>query len=326
MRATATQTLTLVLDRRASKPARSVPRLRILLVEDNPIDAMRIRQLLARAKSVAFEVDSVANLDHATRHLGRQTPDLILLDLDLPDSVGADTHATMACAAPTIPIIVLCRGADEGLGIASVAQGAQDYVMKHSVSAEGLARSIRCAVERQRVVAALRGLTLTDELTGLLNRRGFTTLAHGHLRLAGRTGQRFLLFFADVDGLKAINDQHGHHQGDEALVRAAEALRRTFRQSDVVARYGGDEFAVLALDTSADRGASILRRLAESIDADNERHPPEYRLDLSVGTVSLDGAREEALGALLVKADAALYREKRRRLASQAAAGGGSGS
>jgi diguanylate cyclase (GGDEF)-like protein len=296
------------------------------LVEDNPIDAMRIRQLLARAKSVVFEVDSVANLDHATRRLSRQTPDLILLDLDLPDSVGPDTYATMACAAPTAPIVVLCRGTDEGLGIASVAQGAQDYVMKQSVSAEGLARSIRCAVERQRVVAALRGLTLTDELTGLLNRRGFTTLAQGHLRLAGRTGQRFLLFFADVDGLKAINDQHGHHQGDDALVRAAEVLRRTFRQSDVVARYGGDEFAVLALDTSADRGASILRRLAENIDADNQRHPRGYRFDLSVGTLSLDGAREEALGALLVKADAALYREKRRRSASQVANGGGSGS
>ena len=284
-----------------------------MLVEDNPVDAMRMRQLLARAKTVAFDVDSVACLDHAVRRVPAGGVDIILLDLDLPDSIGPDTYTAMACAAPAVPIIVLCRGGDESLGIAAVGHGAQDYLMKQTVSAEGLARSVRCAVERQRVMASLRGLSLTDELTGLLNRRGFTTLAQGHLRLASRTGQRFLLLFADVDGLKAINDRSGHHQGDEVLVRAAEVLRRTFRQSDVIARYGGDEFVVLALDASGDQGGSVLRRLAEHVAADRRAGRAESQLALSVGAVSVDGALEEPLGALLAKADEALYQDKRRR-------------
>jgi len=300
-------------DRHLLATGRSVPRIRLLLVEDNPVDAMRLRQLLARARSAQFEVDSVSSLDQACRRIAANPPEVILLDLDLPDSIGTETHASIACAAPSIPVIALCRGGDESTGIAAVGQGAQDFLMKQSVSAEGLARAIRCAIERHRVVASLRGLSLTDELTGLLNRRGFTTLVQGHLRLAGRTGHRFMLLYMDVDDLKGINDRFGHHQGDELLALTADALRRTFRQSDVVARFGGDEFVVLALDATGDQGESIKRRLEENIAAESRRLPNDVRLTLSVGSVSIAGASEVPLGALLARADQALYLEKRRR-------------
>lgn len=313
MQGTVTPSMSLRIERTRVPTSRTVPSVRLLLVEDNPVDAMRLRQLLARARSASFEVESVGTLDQACRRLAADPPDLVLLDLDLPDSIGAETHGAVSCAAPAVPVVVLCRGGDESLGIAAVGHGAQDYIMKQSVSAEGLARVVRCAIERHRVVASLRGMSLTDELTGLLNRRGFSTIAQGHLRLAGRTGQRFLLFFVDVDGLKEINDRHGHHRGDEILVRAAEAFRRTFRQSDVVARYGGDEFAILALDTSRDQGQSIRRRLAENVAAENTRLAREVRLSVSVGSISVDGASEVPLGALLAQADQALYHDKRQR-------------
>ncbi len=221
--------------------------LTVLLVEDNPIDAMRMRQLLARARSSHFAVESVASLHAAEERLARRGVDLVLLDLNLPDSVGLDTYSSLAHLAPSLPVIVLTSPEDESVGFEAIQLGAQDLVMKSQASAEGLARLIRCAMERHQLVSSLRGLSLTDELTGLLNRRGFTTIAQGHLRLASRTGQRFLLLFADVDGLKQINDTFGHHEGDLALARVSEVLRRTFRQSDVVARFGGDEFAILAL-------------------------------------------------------------------------------
>jgi diguanylate cyclase (GGDEF)-like protein len=273
---------------------------------------MRIRQLLARAQASFFSIDSVISFGAAVERLAAGGIDVVLLDLDLPDSLGPETFSALAAAAPTVPVVILCGAVDESTGVEVVRLGAQDYVFKSKVSAEGLARVVRCAVERHRVVASLRGLSLTDELTGLLNRRGFTTLAQGHLRLAGRTGQQFLLLFADVDGLKRINDELGHHEGDQVLIRMGEVLRLTFRQSDVVARHGGDEFVVLALD-SGDGGSAIRRRLAENIERSNQSEPSGATLSVSVGVVAFDGRLEEPLGLLLAKADQALYLEKRSR-------------
>lgn len=292
---------------------RERPKYRILLVEDNPVEAMRIRQLLARTRLVQFEVESVATLAVAQERAVSAEFDLALLDLDLPDSVGLDTFSALSCAAPALPIVTMIRPSDEAIGLEAVQLGAQDVVIKSHASAEGLARTIRCAMERHRVLASLRGLSLTDELTGLLNRRGFTTIAQGHLRLASRTGQRFMLMFADLDGLKQINDTCGHHEGDHALMRMAEVLRRTFRQSDVVARYGGDEFAILALNQSGDLGETIRRRLALNLAQENETLDRPYRLAVSLGAIPFDGRLDEPLGALLARADRALYVEKRAR-------------
>ena len=292
---------------------------RVLLVEDNPVDAMRIRQLLARARTATIEVESTASLTAAHERLVAGSYDLVLLDLDLPDGVGIDTYTTLAAVAAQAPIVILSRPADEDLALEAVRAGAQDVVLKPFLSAEGLARTIRCAIERQRVVASLRGLSLTDELTGLFNRRGFTTVAQGHLRLASRTGNRFVLFFIDLDGLKTINDRHGHAEGDLAIVRVAEVLRTTFRQSDVVARFGGDEFVVLALDGAgdpvgtADLVGTIERRLAAAVAEENVSGRGRVPIAFSVGTIPFDGQQGEPLGVLLAKADRALYAEKRAR-------------
>ena len=96
----------------------------------------------------------------------------------------------------------------------------------------------------------LSSLALTDELTGLYNRRGFICLSEVQLKLARRSGCDMVLFFIDVDGLKQINDSFGHSEGDNALIRTAEVLRMTFRESDVLARIGGDEFGALAIEAS----------------------------------------------------------------------------
>ena len=288
-------------------------RLRVLLVEDNPVDAMRVRQLLARAQTASFEIESVACLAVAAERLAASPCDLVLLDLDLPDSIGLDSYSTLSATIGSTPIVILCRPMDEAVGIEAVGLGAQDYVFKQAISADGLARVIRCAIERHRVVSSLRGLSLTDELTGLFNRRGFTTVAQGHLRLASRTGQQFVLVFVDVDGLKKINDDRGHHEGDLVLARTAEVLQATFRQSDLVARYGGDEFAILAVDTSGDGGAAIRRRLQANVEQINARHPSGPRLSLSIGVIGFDGRLEEPLGGLLARADQVLYADKRSR-------------
>lgn len=173
-----------------------------------------------------------------------------------------------------------------------------------------LQRTAMCAVKQSLLDRELRSLALTDDLTCLYNRRAFLALASQQLKVARRNGQGLLLFFADVDHLKDINDSYGHREGDLALVRTADALDQTFRDSDVVARLGGDEFAMLALEASARDREAILSRLVESLrtaNADESR----YQLSLSVGVARFEPKQRVSLAELMAQADSAMYQEKR---------------
>src|SRR5579885_3216035 len=118
------------------------------------------------------------------------------------------------------------------------------------ILAAAVQRAVAGAVKQCLLERELRSLALTDDLTGLYNRRAFLTLASQQMKLSRRKGKSLLLFFADVDGLKRINDEFGHQAGDLAIARTAEALERSFRKSDIVARIGGDEFVALAFEAS----------------------------------------------------------------------------
>jgi diguanylate cyclase (GGDEF)-like protein/PAS domain S-box-containing protein len=174
---------------------------------------------------------------------------------------------------------------------------------------------VRDVTARRRYEQALRSLSLVDDLTGLYNRRGFLAFGQQQLRVADRTGRELTVVFADLDGLKAINDRFGHAEGDQAIVAAANALRATFRRSDVIGRLGGDEFAALALETGPSSLARLELRLAERIAAVNRtgRHP--WRLEMSVGRARYDPARPCSMEELIARADEAMYRRKRDRRA-----------
>jgi len=173
----------------------------------------------------------------------------------------------------------------------------------------------RDLVGRRRAEDALRSLSLVDELTGLYNRRGFLIHADDRFKLATRLGTREVLIFADVDGLKAINDTFGHSAGDEALVVAATLLRASFRETDVVARLGGDEFAVLALMDRIENQEIPVGTLKEKLDAWNAQERRRFRLSMSIGATLLEpGARLEEL---LDAADRAMYAKKQESRISQ---------
>ncbi len=159
----------------------------------------------------------------------------------------------------------------------------------------------------------IRELSLTDELTGLRNRRGFMTLAEIEIALARRMKRGMALFYGDLDDLKRINDTHGHAAGDQALRDTAMVLHRTFRESDIIARLGGDEYAVLALETAHQPVEAILERLQHSIDYQNRTAGHEYRLSLSVGAVHVEPGSTASLEELMTQADAEMYRVKQAR-------------
>src|SRR5580704_5555538 len=177
---------------------------------------------------------------------------------------------------------------------------------------ELLMRAVRCAAKQYMLQSELGNLALTDELTGLYNRRGFMALAERQLKVGRRSGRGMLLFVMDVDRLKQINDSFGHFEGDRALKRTADALEETFRDSDVVARSGGDEFAVLAVEASGHSEATIKTRLFECLKSISAE-PSRYEISLTVGLARFDPCSRTSIRELLAKADQSMYEQKRRQ-------------
>jgi diguanylate cyclase (GGDEF)-like protein/PAS domain S-box-containing protein len=166
--------------------------------------------------------------------------------------------------------------------------------------------------ERRALQDTLETISISDDLTGLLNRRGFFTLAQQQIKLASRTKRRLFLIYGDIDGLKKVNDILGHAAGDLMLVETASILREVFRESDIIARLGGDEFAVLLTeDSNTPDTAVILDRLRESILARNERAPGGPLISLSIGLQVYDPGNPTSFDRLISQADALMYEEKK---------------
>lgn len=156
-----------------------------------------------------------------------------------------------------------------------------------------------------------QAMATTDDLTGLSNRRGFRSIAQHAISLCRRMDKPATLMFFDLDGFKAINDNHGHAEGDKVLQDLGKLLLEEFRNSDVIARLGGDEFCVLLTGTDAQQVDKPLTNLRAAIDAQNESLP--YEIGYSVGTVAFEQDRHKQIEDLLLEADAAMYREKKSR-------------
>jgi two-component system cell cycle response regulator len=181
-----------------------------------------------------------------------------------------------------------------------------------------LQRAASCAVRQSLMDREIRNLAVTDELTGLYNRRGFLTAATHQLKLAHRQGVDALLLFCDVDNLKQINDSFGHREGDLALIRSADVLEETFRDSDICARLGGDEFAVLALDASNPNRQAMMPRIEESLKKTNEKEL-RYALSFSIGVARFDPRTPVSVGELMMRADREMYAQKSARRALRVA-------
>ena len=165
-------------------------------------------------------------------------------------------------------------------------------------------------VELEKANERLRSLSLTDELTGLNNRRGFMIMANGLLKFARRANHPLCLLYIDMDSLKQINDTYGHAEGDLALTHFAQLLTQTFRESDVLARMGGDEFAVLTIDATESSLAAIRVRLQSAVDGHNLISVRNYSLSFSLGIIRVDLTSTLTVEALLAQADEAMYAHK----------------
>jgi len=151
--------------------------------------------------------------------------------------------------------------------------------------------------DRKILEEQLQTAAITDELTGVYNRRGFFALAEQQCKLADRTKRRMSLLFLDVDDLKIINDQFGHKTGDQALEDTASILKHTFRKSDIIGRIGGDEFAVLLTEqTESDIGPVISHNIRKNFYLHNREMGRKYNLSISIAQLDcMDGPRAASI-------------------------------
>lgn len=172
---------------------------------------------------------------------------------------------------------------------------------------------IRDISNRKIAEETLRNLAVTDDLTSLYNRRGFILAAEQELKHARRRKEGLVLLFFDIDNLKVINDTYGHAEGDKTIKETARVLRTAFRESDIVARWGGDEFIVFALDIPQGRIHALLNRLDQIVREYSENHTFTHNISLSRGIAHYNPGAPSSLAELEKIADEMMYKEKQNK-------------
>jgi diguanylate cyclase (GGDEF)-like protein len=238
--------------------------------------------------------------------------DALITDIVMPEMDGITLTKELSKHYQNLPVMVMTGYTEEYSAETAIASGAREFINKPFSISEFLIRFDKM-MRDHKGEEALLALSLIDELTGLYNRRRFFVLTDQYLKLSVRTKKRLLLLFIDMDNLKWTNDHHGHNEGDQALIDLANILKKTFRESDIIARIGGDEFVVLSESTD-ENGEIVLTRLYENIEDHNAKGSRCYTLSISVGTTQFDPKYPVSIDELLSKADALMYAQKRKKL------------
>jgi len=283
---------------------------KVLLVEDNDVDAQLTQDLLSEWCMEEFQITRAKTLGEGLTLLSRERFDAVLLDLSLPDAFGLPTVREVLATNPTIAVVVLSGVNDQSLALHAVRQGAQDYLVKGQGHPELLARAVRYAIERKRSEEHLTYLAQYDHLTGLVNRTLFRDRLVQAMARCKRMQQPIGLMLLDLDRFKAVNDTFGHDMGDELLKAVSERLKTCVREVDTVARMGGDEFTIILEGVSSEKNILVVaRRITESIATVFELKGRHISVGVSIG-ITIYPHDDHPVDELLKHADTAMYRAK----------------
>jgi diguanylate cyclase (GGDEF)-like protein len=295
------------------------PLIHVLLIEDNPADALLLREAVRDDGLSSFEFTIEESLMAGLELLRQAQFDVVLLDLGLPDSQGLKSFETVHSVFPEIPVVVLSGSADQRLALEAVQSGAQDYLVKGPAGWEMAPRAMRYAIERKRMEERLQYLATHDALTGLPNRQLFHDRLTHAIEMARRSQARtsekweLAIMLLDLDNFKAANDTYGHPQGDVLLQAVTERLRHYVRESDTVARMGGDEFTLIFENVSGADDAEVLaKKVLTAFNRPFQLAGNEFKVSASIG-ISLYPRDGQDAETLLTHADIAMYRAKRTR-------------
>ncbi len=279
----------------------------VMIVDDDP-DLRHVLQSFLTSEGLVCETFSRA--EEALEQLTRKPFDIMIADIIVPGMRGLELTERAKRIRPEMNIIVMTGYIENFSYDDAVAAGASDFIRKPFSLTE-----IALRLKHVRLQEKLRALSITDELTGLPNRRGFFALAEQQFKSAARSRNNLVLLFVDVDNFKRINDTWGHQTGDRALIAMAGILRLTVRDSDVIARMGGDEFAILFNEMPEINVRTVRERLEQTISEFNKGQDGSYHISVSIGTAIHKHDEPRTIDELLREADSRMYEEKQQKKA-----------
>ena len=282
--------------------------LKILIVDDKEMMSSFVVSVLSQH---GHQCETAKNGIEALEKIKKNSFDAAVIDVVMPLMDGITLTKELLRLYPNLPVMIMTGHADDHSAESAIAAGAREFIKKPFSIDEFILRFDKM-MRDHKGEETLLALSLTDELTGLYNRRRFFVLAEQYLKVAIRTRKRSLLLYIDMDDLKWINDQCGHNEGDQALIHLSQILKKTFRESDIIARIGGDEFVVL-LESDVENDELLITRLYENIKDCNAKGSQSYKLSISVGAAPFDPENPISIDELLSKADTLMYAQKRKR-------------
>lgn len=282
----------------------------IVLIVDDSVDVHRL--LKARLRQEDLEFVSAANGAEGLEIAQKRQPGVILLDLDMPVMDGFEVLRRLKADRLTldIPVIVLSGSQGANDKVTAFDLGSIDYVTKPFDLSELRAR-VRSALRVSQLVKMLAQKAQVDGLTGLWNRAFFDRRWTEEMSRSSRYGHPLSIALLDVDHFKSVNDTFGHPAGDAVLVGLARLLRRELRTSDLVCRYGGEEFVIIMPDTRPAPARDICERLRLALESLNWPRHPERKITMSIGAVGAEGVCAITAERWLEMADQNLYTAKR---------------
>ncbi len=292
--------------------------LQLLLVEDDAVDRQMVRRLIA-ASGLRADIHEAVSAEECTSIARREKIDCFILDYRLPDGDGVSVAKKLAedSGGHVPPIVMLTGSGSERLAVAALRTGIYDYLIKAEATSEELEQAVLGAIKANAGARrefeqslALERQAMTDELTGLGNRRQFEEAFRTALCAAVENGPSVGLLMIDLDRFKLVNDNFGHGAGDEVLREVGQRLRKTVRDGDVPVRLGGDEFAVIMTSgVSQSSAVGLAKRISAEIEAPYDLAETSISVGTSIGTaVSAEDGTE--IRAMVNAADRRMYERK----------------
>jgi diguanylate cyclase (GGDEF)-like protein len=288
----------------------------VLVVDDEP--AM-LRTLTALVADCGYQPLTAPSWTEALRLYRHSRPAVVVLDVVMPGVDGYKLARMFKSeSAGFVPVILVTGLGDMDSRRRGMAAGADDFLTKPvspvelEIRLKSMLRIKELTDQLHAANEALARVAVTDPLTGLQNRRSLDDHLGRELDRARRYGSAFTLALLDIDHFKPVNDTYGHAVGDRILVLVSRALERLVRKTDVVARWGGEEFLVLAPETPAERALLLGERLREAVAMAASREAGLPPVTASIGLASSDAAPADGASELIERADRALYEAKRR--------------
>ena len=235
-----------------------------------------------------------------------QDVDVVLVSEEIVNSISYNIIDREIVKNRNIPYLII--NTSEKILMEAIHSSAQDVILMNNLDIDRAIWSILHSFERNKMINRLYEDSIEDALTGLYNRRGFLSLAEDAIELMDSLN--YHIIFIDLDKMKSINDEYGHNMGDSALQEASKILKSSFREGDIISRYGGDEFIVFVSDVEDEVINKIKKRIKDNLEIINKSKKLRYTLALTVGHSKYNPSKKESLKEVIERADKDMYDKK----------------